>query len=282
MTVTAQLKRLVEQMPDPDRRGMYTENIDKQKIEKTIAAIAEGGKENLLGLIELLGEPGSEENAKPHYALHGVVNHALITRDKKLRKDFCHAMGSQLKNKSLHPYNRAYLCQELQWAGGDEACPALGNVLLDEEVTDAAATALAAIGGERAASQLRQAAKQAQGKARLNLIDALAALAEPQSASTFQDALKDNDREVRIAAAIGLAKLGHADAIDPLLKAADEATGWERTQITKACLILAEKLAAAGNRSAAKQVYERLQKTRTSDSEKHIRDAAGYGLATIG
>ena len=281
MAVSEQLKRLVEQMPEPDRRGMYTENIDKQKIEKAIAAIATGGKENLLGLIEMLGEPGSVDNAKPHYALHCVVNYALITRDEKLRKDFCDAMGSQLQNKTLHHYNRAYLCEELQWAGGDEACLALGSVLLDEELTDAAATALAAIGGARAASELRQAATQAQGKVRLNLIDALAALAEPQSASTFQEALKDNDREVRIAAAIGLANLGQADAIEPVLEAADEAEGWERTQTTKACLVLAEKLAAAGNKTAAKQVYERLQKTRTSDSEKHIRDAARRGLAAI-
>lgn len=281
MAVTEQLKRLVNQMPDPDGRGMYTENIDKQKIEQAAAEIAAGGKENLLGLIELLGEPGSAENAKPHYALHCVVNYALITRDEKLRKDFCDAMGARLQDKNLHPVNRAYLCQELQWAGRDEACPALGKVLLDEDVTDAAATALAAIGGERAASQLRRAAKQARGKARLNLIDALAALAEPQSASTFQEALNDNDREVRIAAAVGLAKLGQTEAVGPLFSAADEAEGWERTQITKACLVLAEQLAAAGNSSSARQVYERLQKTRTSDSEQHIRDAARRGLAAI-
>ncbi len=59
MAVTKQLKELVDQMPRPDKRGMYTENIDKAKIEKAAAAIAKGGKESLLGLIELLGEPGS-------------------------------------------------------------------------------------------------------------------------------------------------------------------------------------------------------------------------------
>ncbi len=281
MAVTEQLKKLVDQMPDPDGRGMYTENIDKPKIETAVAAIAAGGKENLLGLIEMLAEPGSADGAKPHYALHCVVNHALITGNEKLRKEFCEAMGSQLQNKSLHPYNRAYLCQELQWSGRDEACLALGKVLLDEDVTDAAATALAAIGGERAASQLRAAAKQATGKARLNLIDALAALAEPQSAATFKEALEDKDREVRIAAAVGLAKLGQPEATEPIFKAADSAEGWERTQITKACLVLAEKLAAVGKKADARQIYERLQTTRTGDSEKHIRKAAQLGLAAI-
>jgi hypothetical protein len=281
MAVTEQLKNLVAQMPDPDGRGMYTENIDKEKIEKAVSAIAKGGKENLLGLIQLLGEPGSAENAKPHFALHCVVNHALVAGDEKLRNDICDVMASQLQNTTLHPNNRAYLCQELQWAGRDEACPALGKVLLDADVTDAAATALAVIGGERAAAQLRAAAKQAQGKARLNLIDALAALAEPQSAATFQEALKDKDREVRIAAAVGLASLGQADATEVLLKTADAAKGWERTQTTKACLVLAEKLAAAGKQSDAKRIYERLQKTRTGDSEQHVREAAQRGLAAI-
>jgi HEAT repeat protein len=281
MAVTEQLKKLVDQMPDPDGQGMYTENIDREKIEKAVAAIATGGKDNLLGLIEMLGEPGSAENAKPHYSLHCVVNHALVARDEKLQKNLCEAMASQLENKDLHPHSRAYLCEELQWAGRDEACAALGKVLLDEDLTDAAATALAAIGGERAASQLRAAAAKATGKARLNLIDALAALAEPNSAATFKAALQDKDRQVRIAAAVGLASLGQPEAAEPLFKVADSAKGWERTQATKACLVLAEKLAAAGKRSDAKRIYQRLQETRTGESEQHIREAAQLGLASI-
>ena len=281
MAVTEQLKNLVDQMPDPDQKGMYTDNIDNEKIEKAVGAIAEGGKENLLGLIEMLDEPGSAENAKPHYALHCVINYSLANGDGRLRKEFCDAMASQLENEDILPHNRAYLCEELQWAGRDEACSALGKVLLNEDLTDAAATALAAIGGERAASQLRAAASEAEGKCRRNLIDALAALAEPQSAATFKEALKDKDREVRIAAAIGLANLGQPDAAEPILKAADAAKGWERTQATKACLVLTEKLAANGKKSDAKRIYERLQKTRTGDSEQHVRDAAQLGLTAI-
>jgi hypothetical protein len=281
MAVSEQLKQLVDQMPDPDSRGMYTENIDKEKIEKAVAAIAAGGKESVLGLIAMLGAPGSAEDARPHYALHCVVNHALIVRDERLRKELCEAIASQLENEDLLPENRAYLCQELQWAGRDEACSALGKVLLDERISDAAATALAAIGGERAASQFLAAAAKAQGKVRLNLIDALADIARPQSADTFRGALKDENREVRIAAAAGLSKVGQADDADRLLQAAGSAAGWERTQLTKSCLVLAEKFAAAGKKEDAKRVYQRLQETRTGDSERHILEAAKRGLAAI-
>jgi hypothetical protein len=277
----AELKKLVDQLPAPDNRGMLTTDIDKDKIEKTVASITKGGKANVLGLIEMLGEPGTVENSKPRFALHCVVNYTLIAGDEKLRKDFCDAVASQVSNEKLSNYNRAYLCQELQWAGRDEACPALGKALLNEDLTDAAATALAAIGGERAASQLRTAVTKAQGKCRLNIIDALAALAVPQSVATFKDAIKDKDREVRVAASAGLANVGKADAANALLDAAAAAKGWERTQITKACLVLAENLAAGGDKSEAKRIYESLQMSRTDKTESHIKHAAELGLAAL-
>ena len=282
MAASEQLKQLVDQMPAADRRGMYTENIDKEKIEKNAAAIAAGGKEHMLGLIKMLGEPGSAESVKPHYALHCALNHALVAKDEKLRKELCEAMASQLANEELLAHTRAYLCQELQWAGREEACAALGSVLLDEQISDDAATALAAIGGERAAAQLRAAITKAKGEARSKLRDELAALPEAKSADTFRAGLADSDREVRIAAALGLAQLGLPDAIEPIFKTADAAKGWERTQLTKACLVLAEQLAASGKKTDAARVYQRLEKTRTGDAEQHVRDAAKLGLAAIG
>jgi len=275
------LKELIDQMPNPDGRGMYTTDIDKAKIETAVAEIAKGGKDNLLAIIAMLGEPGSAEDVKPHYALHCVVNHALVARDEKLRKDFCDAMAAQLQNRDLSAYNRAYLCQELQWAGRDEACAALGKVLLDEELVDAACTALAAIRGEPATAPLREAAAKATGKCRRNIIDALADLADPKSAEIFRSALGDGDREVRIAAGAGLAKLGDPSAAEALLKAADKEPGWERIQQTKHSLVLAEKLAAAGKKDAAAKLYGALRDSRTDPTEKYIRDQAEKALAAM-
>jgi HEAT repeat protein len=191
-------------------------------------------------------------------------------------------MASQLQNENLLPYNRAYLCQELQWAGRDEACAALGEVLLDEDLTDAAAMALAAIGGECAAAPLRAAATKAKGRGRLNIVDALAALSDPKAAEVFKSALGDPDTETRIAAGAGWARLGQPDAAKPLLAAADGAKGWERMQQTKSCLVLAEKLAAAGKASDANKIYQHLLKTRTDPAEAYVREAAQLGLDEVG
>lgn len=274
MPAAEELKRLVDEFPAEIAK-------DKEKIDAATAAIAAGGEESVLGLIALLAEPGSAADAKPHFALHCVVNHPLVVRNDAMRKEFCLAIASQVENRDLLPENRAYLCQELQWAGRDEACGPLGRVLLDEAVTDAATAALVAIGGERAIVQFRDALPKATGRARLNVLGALAVLADARSAEAFTQALGDMDREVRLAAADGLGRLGRPESAALLIAAADGAHGWERTQMTKACLVLAEKLAASGNKPAARSIYGHLRRTRTTKAELHVRDAAMQGLAAL-
>lgn len=155
------------------------------------------------------------------------------------------------------------------------------RVLLDEALTDAATAALVAIGGERAAVQFRAALPQATGRSLLNVLSALAVLADAQTAEAFTQAVGDADREVRLAAADGLARLGRPESAAVLLAAADAAAGWERTQLTTSCLALAEKLAAANHAAAARNVYAHLRRTRTNKAELHVRDAAMRGLAAL-
>jgi len=47
----------------------------------------------------------------------------------------------------------------------------------------------------------------------------------------------------------------------------------------KDCLVLAEKLAAAGKKDVAAKIYTHLRNTRTDPSEKYIRDAAEKALS---
>jgi len=279
MAVSEQLKKLVDQMPDADSRGMYTTDIDKEKIEKAVAEIAKGGWENVLGLVEMLGEPGSEENVKPHYALHCVVNHALIAGDQRARKEVAEALAGQLSNNpALSTCNRAFLCQELQWVGHGEASAALGKLLLDEDLVEPATMALTAI-RDGAAEQFRAALPRAKGKCLLNVVQGLGAVEDRQSARALQQALSDPDREVRLAAGWGLSRMGDAGSVDALLKAADVEPGWERIQATKHCLVLAEKLSAAGGKDQAAKIYAHLRDTRKDPTEKYIREAAEKALA---
>ena len=277
MAVSEQLKALVDQMPDPDGRGMFTENMDKEKIEKAIAAIHAGGRDNVRGLIEMLGEPGSDQDVKPHYALHGLANHTAIVKDETGRRALCEVLCEALSGDHT-PYVKGFLCQTLQWFGRRESAAALGKLLTDAQLGDAAAMALVAI-KDGAGEQLRAALPTAQGRCRLAIVNGLAALADAGAAEALQQALRDEDREVRIAAGAGLAALGQAGVVDVLIKAADVPPGWERIQATKHCLVLAEKLAAAGKPAEARRIYQHLRDTRKGASEAYIRELADKALA---
>jgi len=275
MTASLQLKSLVDQMPDPDKRGMYNTDIDKEKIEKAIAEIHKGGRENVVGIIDMLVPPGQGNDVKAHYALHCLANHVLKIKDEQARREFSETLAAQLGGDRPKPV-QAYLCQELQWAGRKEAASGLGKVLLDEELVEPAAMALAGI-RDGAAKQLRAALPKAQGKCRLNVVQALGAVGDKESAAALREALSDPDREVRLAAGWGLARMGDA-GVDALLKAADVDPGWERIQATKHCLVLAEKLAASGQAPAARQIYAHLRDTRTDPAERYVREAAEKAL----
>lgn len=278
MSVPEKLKNLVAQMPDPDGRGMYTENIDKEKIERAVAEIHQGGPEFVAGLVDMLGQPGSAENVKPHYALHCLANHVLVVEDESGRRRLIEVLCQKLGSDELATHNKRYLCELLQWSGRGEACAALGKVLDNEDLVEPAAMALVAI-RDGAVAQFRAALPKVEGTCRLNCIHGLAALADPGSAPLLREALADSDREVRLAAGHGLALIADAREADALLKAADGAEGWERIEQTQNCLVLAERLTAAGKTAEAAKIYTRLRDSRNDPSEKHIREAAEKALA---
>ncbi len=280
---TEQLKNLISQLPAADKRGMLTENIDKEAIERTIAEIHKGGKANVLGIIDLLGEPGSEENVKPHYALHVLGNHTRVVNDEAGRRAFCEVVAKEVGNANRSREIRAYLCEELGWFGHEESVAALGNLLTDDDLSSPAAMALVSI-RKGVAPQFRAAWPHAKAgsQARLDIIHGLAEAVKSDgdaaSAKVFKEGLKDKDPEVRMAAAAGAANLGDGSAADALVEAAKTSKDWENFQFAKSCLVLAENLAAGGKKAEAGALYKKLV---NAMQPKHIQHAAERGFAKL-
>ncbi|MFP4056928.1 MAG: HEAT repeat domain-containing protein [Candidatus Brocadiia bacterium] len=279
MPAPAELKALIDQMPDHEKNGLLPKDIDKERIEKAIAQIAEGGRPYVLGILDRLLPPGKGDDSKPHYALHVLGVHLSQLEDDAPRRQFGQALASRLGDDT--PVGvRKYLCQELGTAGGAEAVPALGKLLTDSELCEPAARALVAI-REGAAQQLRAARPRTRARNRVTIVQNLGVLADEQALEALREALGDSSQDVRIAAAWALANIGDADSADRLLKAADTHKGWERIQETKACLLLAEKLLGADRKADAQRIYKHLRDTRTADAEKYVREAAEAALAAI-
>jgi hypothetical protein len=105
-------------------------------------------------------------------------------------------------------------------------------------------------------------------------------LRDVEAAVALRDAARIDDHDVRMAALWALANIGQAADVN-LLISASNASGFERTQVINACLLLAEKLLAAGQKQPAMQIYKHLRDTR-DESETYIRQAAERGLAAAG
>ncbi|HPD16320.1 MAG TPA: HEAT repeat domain-containing protein [Planctomycetota bacterium] len=282
MPASEQLKALVEQIPDHDKGGSYVSlTPEAGEAMRTLAAeILKGGRENVLGLVDLLVEPkiGEEvKDIKPHYALHLVAVHVTGEGQEKARAEVALALASQLGGDRPKAIQK-YLIQEIQLCGGKEVTETLGKMLLDPDLYDDAARALAAI-KEGAADVLLAALPNVKGRARLSVIKKLAVLKCEKAADVFKQALAEQDLDIRIAGAWGISRIADASASEALLKAADGARDWERLNLSDAAMSLADALLAAGKKPEAAAIYAHMATTRTDPTEKHIKQAAERGLA---
>jgi len=274
------LAELVSKLPDFDEQGMLT-NIDKQAVDDIIVEIHRGGRDSIVGLVDMLVEPGKGDDFKPRYALHCLAVYVCKLEDDKHRCSFAETLAEQLGGDRPKAV-LGYLVRQLQVAGDKEVISVLGKLLYDEQLYEYAALALVAIGGDTAAEQLRNALSKAKGKCRLTILQNLGVLRDTKSVGELNKALDDEDQEVRLATVWALGNIGDASSVDVLLKSADTENAHERIKATHACLILAENLLAAGKENEAVKIYTHLRDTRTDPTERYVCDAAKKGLAAAG
>ena len=299
---------LVEQMPDTDndikakqeeaKAQAQPENPDQPKpkptplgaaskftgpdpdaAEKIFTAILSGGRDSIRELLALVREPSDADykNYKASYVLHGLVILAGRTGQEKQRRLLADTLASQLGSDKPSKAVKAVFILELRALGGKESVSAVGKLLGDDELCSDAALALLTI-RDGVAPQFRGALAKSKGRNRVTIIHALGALQDDDSATVLKKALGEPDRDVRRTAAWALANIGDASATDALLKSADSAESWERTEATQDCLLLAERLAATGKRAQAERIHTHLLATRKDPSERHIRETAEKAL----
>ena len=300
---------LVEQMPDTDREIQAKAEQARQPVppdapeksktkpdhagpaskftgpdpgaaEKLFAEILSDGRESIVELIGMVREPAEADfkNYKAGYVLHGLVIHAGRAGAEDQRRLLTETLAAQLGNEQHSKAVQGVLIRALRVIGGSEAISALGRQLRDEELCGDAAQALLTI-RDGAAPEFRRVLATSKGRNRVTIVQALGFLRDKDSAGALRQLLTEEDRETRRAAAWALANLGDADSADALIRSADNATGWDRTEATKACLLLAERLAGANQKPQAARIYVHLRDTRTDPAEGHIRAAAERALS---
>jgi hypothetical protein len=275
---TAKIREFLNRLPSPDTSGKFT-GPDPADAGKLYQEVLAGGRGALVDLIGQIQEPGKDDDWRARYLLHGLALYACQPGGRQHQPLVVEALILGL-DADLPVEARGFLIRELQVAGSVKAskriAEALGKRLTDDDLCEPAAQALLAI-REGAAGEFRKALGAAQGKNRATIIQALGVLGDRQSVGALKQALADSDPDTRLAAAFALAASGDASAADPLLKAADVADVWERDQVSNFCLLLAEKLVAAGRKDDAKRIYQRLR-DRKRPEDRHVKQAATIGL----
>lgn len=274
--MASQLKTLVEQMPDPDNRGLYSQ-IDKTVVDKAINQIHAGGTQNITAIIDMIVEPDKGGDVKARYALHCLAVKAKAV-GQDAQQQYVRALAAQLGGARPKAVQQ-YLLQEIPFAGGKCVVATIGKLLGDADLCESAAQALTAI-GTGAAEQFRAALPTAKGPCLLTIVQNLGVLRDKASVASLRKATTSEDREVRLCAAWGLANIGDGDSIAAVTRVADVKVGsWERIEGTRACMLLAERLLAAGQKGLAKKVYGHLRETRTDATEVYIKELAEKAIA---
>ena len=276
MKPTAELIALVNQTPDLDRQGKVHGKPWAECLP-IYEGILKMGRDGILQPIGMLAAIDDGTDYKARYTLHAIVIHVGHPEKAKERKLVADALSSELGGDAPKAV-QGYLTRQLQLIGDQSHAKALGAQLLDDENWEYAAQALLAI-REGAVDQFRSALDQVEGPKLLTVVQALGVLADAPSAKAIRKYLGDKSLDLRITTAWALAEMNDAQSAEDLLLNADKAGGWERSQLTKACLILAENLKAAGDGKGAAAIYSQLKKTRTDPAEAFIREAASKRLS---
>ncbi|MCI0703648.1 MAG: HEAT repeat domain-containing protein [Planctomycetia bacterium] len=272
------LKELVAKFPTPAAKDGKLAEVDKDATDAALAEFLKGGKDAVLGLVQLLvrGEKGGDGQVR--HAIHALVIH-VGGRKAEEKRMVAEALASLLEGDQPEGV-KPFVLQQLQFIGGKEVVPAVAKLLADETLAETAVQTLVAI-KVCAAPSLRAALPNAKNRQVIVIVQALGTLKDPESASELRKLLASNDSGVRQVAGWALANMGDAECAKLLLKQSTLAEGYERVKLTQACFLLAENLLAAGKKKEAAAIYQHLSDTRREAVEKYIKDAADRGLAGL-
>ncbi len=272
---------LVNQLPDADGgSGSKMTGPHPDKAEKLYRELFGGGREAIVALVDLLQVPGEGDDWKARYLLHGAAVFSCRKENEAQQKLLARVLAEQLGGDRPKPV-QVFLVRELRTIAGPSEVGTLGKLVPDAELCEPVVQALLAI-GQGAADHLRAALPGVEGKCRITVIQGLGVLGAAGGLDAVRKALTDEDRDTRLAAGFALANSGEGSAADALLAASDVEAVWERDQMTNHCLLLAEKLIAAGKKGEAMKIYKQLRDSRTAPEDRHQKQAATIGMLSAG
>ncbi len=221
-----------------------------------------------------LGAEKIQDRSSARQALQKVCFEVGAPGREADRAVVCRVMAQKLAEANAPA--KARMLRELQFIGREECIEAVAALLddNDEHVRDAARRCLEHNPEPGANAKLLAALPKSSGRFRVGIINSLGTRGDPASVSALVGLLGERDAEVAGAAATALGKLGGAEATAALQGALGRTSAETRNLVANALLGCAEKLLAAGKKTDALAVYQKLDQ---ADMPQFIRVAAVQG-----
>ena len=247
----------------------------KSSIERDrlIAKVVRLGPAGTRGICKMLVAPGAGNDTKARYALSGMTMYVTRPGAEIERIMYAGAVIEALAT-SKDDEVKAFLIRQLQLAGRDEAVAALAEFVGDKRLCEPATQALLAIRTPAAEMVLLRALASADRANRVTIIKALGELRCKAAAKELIKYATSRLADTRRTALYAVANIGDASAIDVLAEAAQATSSYERAGATSLYLLLARRLAEAGQKQQCIKICSDLIKTRTDPRENNVRLAA--------
>jgi len=228
-----------------------------------IAVARPAGAQTTADLAQLIADAAryqSGESAAPLHKLEDLVRESV---GKPALRAELEAELAKLLVSGASFEARRFACQWLTVVGTDASLPALAELLKSDQTAGIACLALGGRRSPKTAEILRNALPSAQGAARLAILGALANQQDAESVAALVPCTRDADAAVADAAILALAKIGGSAARETIASLRKEARPEHAGAVSEATLLVAERLAAAGDGTAAAAIYQDLLRPET-------------------
>ena len=163
-------------------------------------------------------------------------------------------------------FDKARACQQLGEFGTREAVPVLASLLSHDKLGAYARTGLERIPGPEAATALRTALRQTQGKSLVGVINSLAALRDEKAVVALMALTRDADHEVARAALLALGRISKDEGVAVIRQVLITGPAALRQDAAAACLLAAEHKLIEGDVNVAQSIYDAVRRAKVPES----------------
>ncbi|WP_200897365.1 HEAT repeat domain-containing protein [Pontibacter korlensis] len=247
-TLTTRVADLLAEMPARDQ----------QHLEASMSEMAAMGKEGILAMKSMLSTPGKGDDSKIEFALDGFSYYVMQSAREDWRKMSVDAYCESLA-KASNPENKAFLIQQLQRVGNEDAVPCLQGYLGDVRLCAPAANALTSINSTNGETALLQALQSIEGDCRFSLVEALGDTRHAAAVASLTPLASSQDVKLRKLSLYALANIADLASEDVLARAAQEdGYTYDHDNATAAYILYASRLAEDGKQHQAEKIAETL------------------------